>query len=121
MKDRYICIMHVYNTDENVYYIQGVLFVVVLTIKFHPYIILYYEIHPLIPIAVSGEANFAMQHTELTLGGFTQPCVARNMLENTANVEKGLCQRFLWLVPETTTVAFKELQCVDSAFTTEVS
>ncbi len=61
-----------------------------------------------------------MHHTGLTLGGFTQPCVARNMLENPANVEKGLCQRFLWLVPEPTTVDFKDLQCVDSAFTTAI-
>ena len=35
-----------------------------------------------------------MQHTGLTVGGFTQPIVARNILENQANVEKGLCQRF---------------------------
>lgn len=61
-----------------------------------------------------------MNHTGLSLGGFTQPCVARNMLEHPANVEKGLCQRFLWLVPEPTTVAFEELQCVDSSFSTAI-
>ena len=61
-----------------------------------------------------------MNHTGLSLGGFTQPCVARNMLEHPANVEKGLCQRFLWLVPEPTTVAFEELQCVDTSFSTAI-
>ena len=46
--------------------------------------------------AVSGEANFTIHHIGLTVGGFTQPSVARNILEHQANVEKGLCQRFLW-------------------------
>ena len=61
-----------------------------------------------------------MNHTGLSLGGFTQPCVARNMLDHPANVEKGLCQRFLWLVPEPTTVAFEQLQCVDTTFSTAI-
>lgn len=50
--------------------------------------------------SVSGDANFSMKHTGLTIGGFTQPFVARNLIDVQANVEKGLCQRFLWLVPE---------------------
>ena len=30
---------------------------------------------------VSGEANFAMSSTRLTVGGFTQPGVARNLID----------------------------------------
>ena len=61
-----------------------------------------------------------MNHMGLTLGGFTQPSVARNMLEHPSNVEKGLCQRFLWLVPEPATIALEHLQCVDGTFTTAI-
>ena len=67
---------------------------------------------------VSGDANFTMKHTGLTIGGFTQPVVARNLIEIQANVEKGLCQRFLWIAPEPATVSFNELQQVDREFST---
>ena len=40
--------------------------------------------------AVTGEANFAMQSTRLTIGGFTQPGVARSLIEQPTNAEKGL-------------------------------
>ena len=69
---------------------------------------------------VSGEANFSMPHTGLTIGGFTQPSVARNLLEQPVNIEKGLCQRLLWLVPKPTSVPFEDLQCVDKEFTTAI-
>ena len=69
---------------------------------------------------VSGEANFTMNHTGLTIGGFIQPSIARNIIEIPSNVEKGLCQRFLWLVPKPTTVPFEKLQRVDEDFTTSV-
>lgn len=61
-------------------------------------------------ISVSGEANFAMDHTGLIVGGFIQPSVARKMIEAQGNVEKGLCQRFLWLIPEPVSTAFEDLQ-----------
>lgn len=38
--------------------------------------------------AVSGDANFSMDVTALTIGGFTQPMVARNLIELQASVEK---------------------------------
>ena len=41
---------------------------------------------------VAGDANFNMASTNLTLAGFTQPAVARNLIENAANFEKGLPQ-----------------------------
>ena len=58
-----------------------------------------------------------MKLTGLTLGGFIQPSVARNLLEQHANAEKGLCQRFLWFVPKPTPVPFNELEKVNVDFT----
>ena len=46
---------------------------------------------------VTGDANFDITSTNLTLGGFTQPAVARSLIENSANIEKGLSQRFMWV------------------------
>lgn len=45
---------------------------------------------------VSGEANFAIKHTGLTVGGFMQPSVTTkiNLIENQLNMEKGLCQNY---------------------------
>ena len=53
----------------------------------------------LLLFTVSGEANFSMASTNLTVGGFTQPGVARALIDVPANTEKGLSQRFLWLFP----------------------
>lgn len=61
-----------------------------------------------------------MDHTGLTMGGFTQPSVARGLIEHPPNVEKGLCQRFLWLAPQPTLTKFNDLQCVDRSFTAEI-
>lgn len=69
---------------------------------------------------VSGDANFAMTHTGLTIGGFTQPSVARSLIEIPANVEKGLCQRLLWVVPKPAGVHFKLLEKVDQDFTVSI-
>ena len=57
-----------------------------------------------------------MTHIGMTLGGFIQPSVARSLIELQSNVEKGLCQRFLWLVPQPTIVKFDQLQEVDTDF-----
>ena len=57
-----------------------------------------------------------MTHTGLTVGGFMQPSVARNLIEVQANIKKGLCQRFLWLVAEPNAVPFSDLQQVDREF-----
>lgn len=68
-------------------------------------------------ITVSGEANFTMNHTGLTVGGFIQPSVARNMIEAQGNVEEGLCQRFPWLIPQPVNTSFAQLEQVDKTFT----
>lgn len=65
---------------------------------------------------MSGDANFSMARTGITLGGFIQPSVARSLIELQPNVEKGLCQRFLWLVPKPTLEKFDQLQKVDAEF-----
>ena len=52
----------------------------------------------------------------MTLGGFIQPSMARPLIELQSNVEKGLCQRFLWVVPEPTIAKFDQLQEVDTDF-----
>lgn len=61
-----------------------------------------------------------MSHTGLTVGGFIQPSVARVLIDHQSNVEKGLCQRFLWLVPQPKLVSFDQLQKVDSNFNGEI-
>ena len=49
-----------------------------------------------------------------------QPNVARNLLEQHASVEKGLCQRFLWCVPKPTMSSFDELEKIDSGFSASI-
>ena len=48
---------------------------------------------------LSLKANFAMPSTYLTLGGFTQPCMARNVIEMPSSAEKGFAHNFLWFFP----------------------
>ena len=61
-----------------------------------------------------------MSHTSLTVGGFIQPSMAKALIEMAQNIEKGLCQRFLWLAPKPVTVAFDDLEQVDSQFSASV-
>ena len=57
-----------------------------------------------------------MESTYLTLSGFTQPSVARNLIELEANAEKGLSQRFLWVFPKPSYAEFQSLEPVDCQF-----
>ena len=65
---------------------------------------------------VTGEANSTMASTNFTLGGFTQPTVARSIIELPANAEKGLSQRFIWTFPKPTYTDFETLEPVDTTF-----
>ena len=47
---------------------------------------------------------------------FTQPAVARSMIELPANAEKGLSQRFIWTFPKPTYAEFETLELVDPTF-----
>lgn len=69
---------------------------------------------------VTGEANFSMPSTSLTVGGFNQPSVVRNLIELPVNAEKGLSQRFLWLFPKPVYCSFDSLEPIDKAFTTKI-
>ena len=46
---------------------------------------------------VTGDADFTMEHTSLTVAEFTQPTVARGLIEMKGSAEKGLAHRFLWI------------------------
>ena len=71
--------------------------------------------------SVSGEANFSMENTSLTIGGFTQPAVARPIIELPSNIEKGLSSRFLWFFPKPCYCKFETLEPVDDDFTRALS
>ena len=45
-----------------------------------------------------------------------QPSIARALIEYPPNVDKGLCQRFLWLAPEPTLTHFNDFPHVDKEF-----
>lgn len=75
----------------------------------------------IIYFSVSGEANFAMSSTKLTVGGFTQPGVARSLIELPSNSEKGLFSRFLWFFPKPLYESFSNLGEVDDDFITKIS
>ena len=66
--------------------------------------------------AVTGDTNFAMPFTRLTVGGFTQPGVARSLIELPSNAEKGLSHRFMWLFPAPLFGTFSSLGEVDKEF-----
>ena len=70
---------------------------------------------------VSGEAIFNMTSTMLTIGGFTQPGVARSLIELPANSEKGLSSQFLWFFPNPLYGKFENFGKLDENFVTKIS
>lgn len=62
-----------------------------------------------------------MTSTNLTVGGLTQPAVARSMIEQPSNSEKGLSSRFLWFFPEVLYGTFDDLGEVDQEFVDKLS
>ena len=71
-------------------------------------------------VLVSSDTNFEMKQTGLTVGGFIQPSVARNLLKQHANIRRGLCQCFLWFVPKPIPIPFDELDNVDEDFSSSL-
>jgi len=57
-----------------------------------------------------------MQSTYLTVGGFTQPHVARNIIEMPSSIEKGFSHRFLWFFPKPLYQKFDDLTEIDQGF-----
>ena len=70
---------------------------------------------------VTGEANFSMDSTNLIIGGFSQPSVARALIEQCGSAEIGLAQRILWLFPQPAYSRFNTLKPVDEKFTNNIS
>jgi len=58
-----------------------------------------------------------MERTSLVVGGFTQPIVAKSMIEQPGSTEKGLAQRFLWIFPHPVFEEFSQLEPIDDTFT----
>ena len=67
---------------------------------------------------VSRDANFDMERTALTVGGFTQPVTAQGLIELPTSIEKGLTQRFLWLCPRPSYSKLESLELVNEEFVT---
>ena len=57
-----------------------------------------------------------MESTCLTVGGFSQPCVVRTLIEQPDGAGIGLSQRFLWLFPKPSYARYKTLEAVDEQF-----
>lgn len=57
-----------------------------------------------------------MDFTSLTVGGFTQPTTATNIMVVPGNAEKGLSQRFLWICPKPVFLEYDSLGKVDQVF-----
>ena len=57
-----------------------------------------------------------MERIALTVGGFTQPSVAKGLIELPASTEKGLSQRFLWIFPRPLFSMLESLEMVDEKF-----
>ena len=62
-----------------------------------------------------------MSATRMTIGGFTQPGVARNIIEMPSNSEKGLSHRFIWIFPKPIYAKFATLEAVDKVFMDKIS
>lgn len=57
-----------------------------------------------------------MDSTRLTIGGLTQPGVARHLIELPSNTEKGLSHCFVWLFPKPLYGEFESLGTIDRNF-----
>ena len=62
-----------------------------------------------------------MEETNLVVGGFSQPSVARGLIEFPGNTEKGFSQRFLWIFSRPSYAHFETLQPVNREFTQQIS
>lgn len=65
---------------------------------------------------VTGDANFQMGKMAVIVSGFTQPTVAKSLWDQQASIEKGLPQRFLWLIPQPSFSTFELLEPIDETF-----
>ena len=61
-----------------------------------------------------------MERTALTVGGFTPPGVAKNIIEQHAGAERGFSQRFLWIFSKPTFAKFASLKQVPEEVTASI-
>ena len=63
-----------------------------------------------------------MSATRLTLGGFTQPGTARNLIEIPSNADKGFSHmyRFLWIFPPPLFSKLHSLGMIDERFNDKI-
>lgn len=57
-----------------------------------------------------------MESTCLTIGGFSQPAIARSLIEQSGSSEIGLAQRILWMFPKPSYSKFSSLEAVQQDF-----
>jgi len=67
---------------------------------------------------VSGDADFAMS---ITIGGFTQPAVARSIIEAPTNMDRGFSHRFLWFFLPIQYASFSSLSEIERTFVDKLS
>lgn len=79
-----------------------------------------YTPHSYVTMYVHLEANFMMNSTNLTVGGFTQPAIARNLIEIPSNSDKGLSHRFIWVFPNPLYQEFSKLRKANQTFIQEL-
>ena len=61
-----------------------------------------------------------MDRTALSVGGFTQPAVARTLIEQQSSADKGLCQRCLWIFPKPVFSKFHCLEPISEEFSDSI-
>ena len=69
---------------------------------------------------VTGDANFDMSKTSLTVGGFNQPLFSRQLIEQPGSAEKGFTQRFLWMFPKPVYGRFDSLEPTNNGFSESI-
>lgn len=72
-------------------------------------------------IIVTGDANFSMNYTSLTVGGFIQPSIARSLIELPGNAEKlGLKPMLSLVFPRPVYSQFATLEPINNSFTDKI-
>lgn len=57
-----------------------------------------------------------MERTALMVGGFTQPSLAKRLIQFPASIEEVLHRGFLWLFPKSSFSMLESLETVDERF-----
>ena len=66
--------------------------------------------------SVTGDANYSMETTNLTIVGSSQPVVSRTLIEHSGSTEVGLAQRIFWIFPQPSYAKISSLEAVQRDF-----